>query len=251
MIQTRAARAMGLFAVITFAVVMLAVPRIAQDQRYHDFAGPRLPVVVSNVAFLIGAIAGFVALWRVKSSGAGTVSAATYVFFLGTLATCFGSTYYHLAPSDARLVYDRLGMILCFAAIVAMLFEERLDLHILPLLLVLGVASIVWWRVADDLRPYGFVQFFPMIVIGVLLVTTKPRFMHSYALAIVGALYVLAKVFELLDRPVYASLGVSGHTLKHLAAGVATMVVAWWVYRRSAQVPSGSSGPGRVGGAQT
>lgn len=246
MIQTRAARAMGLFAVITFAIVMLTVPRIAQDQRYHDFAGPRPPVVVSNVAFLLGAIAGFVALRRVK--GSGTVSAATYVFFLGTLATCFGSTYYHLAPNDARLVYDRLGMIICFAAIVAMLFEERLDLHILPLLLVLGVASIVWWRVAGDLRPYGFVQFFPMIVIGVLLVTTKPRFTHSYALAIVGVLYVLAKVFEQLDQPIYEAFGVSGHTLKHLTAGAATAMVAWWVYRR---VPSGSSGPGRVGGAQT
>ena len=182
-----------------------------------------------------------------KGFAAGTVSAATYVFFLGTLATCFGSTYYHLAPSDARLVYDRLGMIICFAAIVAMLFEERLDLHILPLLLVLGVASIVWWRVAGDLRPYGFVQFFPMIVIGVLLVTTKPRFTHSYALAIVGALYVLAKVFEQLDRPIYNALGLSGHTLKHVTAGVATVVVAWWVWRRT---PLERAGSGRVGGAQ-
>ena len=37
MIQTRAARAMGLFAAATFVIVMLAVPRITQDQRYHDF----------------------------------------------------------------------------------------------------------------------------------------------------------------------------------------------------------------------
>ncbi len=113
-----------------------------------------------------------------------------------------------------------------------MLFEERLDLRVLPLLLTLGVASIVWWRVTGDLRPYGFVQFFPMLVIGVLLATTKPRFTHSYALVLVGVLYALAKAFELLDRPIYEALGVSGHTLKHITAGAATAVVAWWVYVR-------------------
>ncbi len=233
MIQTRAARAMGLFALVAFVAVMLALRPIPQDQRYHDFAGPRLPVVASNAAFLVAAMAGFFSLARVKAAR----SQAVVTFFLGTLATCFGSTYYHLWPNDARLVYDRLGMIICFAAIVAMLFEERLDLHILPLLLTLGVASIVWWRVANDLRPYGFVQFFPMLVIGMLLVMTKPRFTHSYALILVGVLYALAKAFELLDRPIYDAAGVSGHTLKHVTAGAATAVVAWWVYVRRPLAP--------------
>jgi predicted membrane channel-forming protein YqfA (hemolysin III family) len=228
MIQTRAARAMGLFALLTFAAVMLALRPFLQDPRYHDFAGPRMPVVASNAAFLLAAMAGFFSLARVKAAR----SASVYAFFLGTLATCLGSTYYHLWPNDGRLVYDRLGMIICFAAIVAMLFEERLDLHVLPLLLALGVASIVWWRMTGDLRPYGFIQFFPMLVIGVLLVTTKPRFTHSYALILVGVLYALAKAFELFDRPIYDALGVSGHTLKHLTAGAATAVVAWWVYVR-------------------
>ena len=228
MIQRRAARAMGLFALVTFAIVMLAVPRINQDQRYHDFAGPRVADVWSNVAFLLAAIGGFAA---VRNARAG-VTPAVYTFFIGTFATFLGSTYYHLAPDDTRLVYDRAGMIICFAAIVAMLLEERLDIHALPLLLALGVASIVWWRVTGDLRPYGFVQFFPLLAIGVLLVMTKPRYTHAYMLAITGALYVLAKVFELFDRPIYDTLGVSGHTLKHLTAGAATGAVAWWIYRR-------------------
>jgi hypothetical protein len=230
MIQRRTARAMGLFALVTFVIVMLAVPRITQDQRYHDFAGPRMPDVVSNAAFLLAALAGFVAIRR----AGGGASPAVYTFFIGTFATSLGSTYYHLAPDDARLVYDRLGMIICFAAIVAMLLEERLDVHVLPLLLTLGAASIVWWRVTGDLRPYGFVQFFPMLGIGVLLVTTKPRFTHGYMLAVTGVLYVLAKLFELFDRAIYDSLGVSGHTLKHVTAGAATAAVAWWVYRRNA-----------------
>jgi hypothetical protein len=76
-----------------------------------------------------------------------------------------------------------------------------------------------------------------MIVIGVLLVTTKPRFTHGYALILVGVFYALAKAFELLDRPIYDALGVSGHTLKHITAGAATAVVAWWVYVRRPLAP--------------
>lgn len=32
--------------------------------------------------------------------------------------------------------------------------------------------------------------------------------------------YVLAKVFELLDSPLYELLGMSGHSLKHIAAAL-------------------------------
>ena len=98
----RGARVLGWLASVTFVIVMLAVPRITQDQRYHDFAGPRTPDVVSNVAFLLAAIAGFVAL-RHAAAGA---SPAVYTFFIGTFATCLGSTYYHLAPTDARLFLE-------------------------------------------------------------------------------------------------------------------------------------------------
>jgi len=33
---------------------------------------------------------------------------------------------------------------------------------------------------------------------------------------------VIAKVFEATDYPIYQALGVSGHSLKHLAAAVST-----------------------------
>jgi hypothetical protein len=44
---------------------------------------------------------------------------------------------------------------------------------------------------------------------------------------------VIAKLLEALDRPIFA-LGnlVSGHTLKHLAAAAAGMVVCWMLLRR-------------------
>lgn len=34
--------------------------------------------------------------------------------------------------------------------------------------------------------------------------------------------YVIAKVLEALDYPIYHAIGISGHSLKHLAAAVST-----------------------------
>jgi len=47
------------------------------------------------------------------------------------------------------------------------------------------------------------------------------------------ALYVLAKLAEVLDHEIAAALGVvSGHTLKHLLATAATAAVVWGLTRR-------------------
>jgi hypothetical protein len=52
-------------------------------------------------------------------------------------------------------------------------------------------------------------------------------------------LYVLAKVAEVLDHEIANTFGfVSGHTLKHLIATMATAVVVWGLTRRfSARSP--------------
>jgi hypothetical protein len=37
-----------------------------------------------------------------------------FIAFVGLLLTAFGSSYYHLVPSNARLVWDRLPMTIVF-----------------------------------------------------------------------------------------------------------------------------------------
>jgi hypothetical protein len=39
------------------------------------------------------------------------------------------------------------------------------------------------------------------------------------------AAYLVARACTHLDAPIYDALGVSGHTFKHLAAGIATMLI--------------------------
>jgi hypothetical protein len=108
---------------------------------------------------------------------------------------------------------------------------------LLPLLLVVGVGSVAYWayteRVgAGDLRLYGLVQFLPIVLIPLLLALFPAT--YTGAAGVIGALgwYGAAKAAELLDRPIFALGGVvSGHSLKHVLAGVA----AWWILRTLAR----------------
>src|SRR5262249_4053566 len=154
--------------------------------------------------------------------------------------TGFGSGYYHLAPDNQRLVWDRLPMTLAMAGIIAWLAANRfpsVPWWILPLLLVIGVGSVLQWdwsesRGAGDLRWYLLFQTLTFIVATALVVMFPAPGEPKRALAIALGANVVAKVFELLDKPIFAVGGiVSGHTLKHLAAALGFIPLIVWLAR--------------------
>lgn len=102
----------------------LFVPPIAQDQAYHSFADSRSVWSIANfwnvVSNLPFAMVGLLGLGKLRG-------AVDRVLFTGVLLTFFGSAYYHLAPSDARLVWDRLPMTLVFMALLACVLSAEND----------------------------------------------------------------------------------------------------------------------------
>jgi hypothetical protein len=233
----------------TFAALMLLAPPVAQPQAYHHFADarPLLPAipntlnVLSNAAFALAGALGLAVLRRPRAFANAHERRDALAFFLGTLLTAIGSSLYHLAPRDATLVYDRAGMVVAFMAFLAMTIHERYDRApwLFPTLLVLGLGSVAWWRVFDDLRPYLWVQFFPIVAVIAMVVARRRYTGEAKTFAIVVAAYVAAKLFEELDAQTYAALGgiVSGHTLKHLFAACAPAAIAGWIARRDQAPP--------------
>jgi hypothetical protein len=93
-------------------------------------------------------------------------------------------------------------------------------------LLALGVLSLVWWRWTNDLRLYGWVQFFPCLALPVLFWLFPAKYTAAFYWIIAAALYVGAKVLEYSDAAVYSAGQIlSGHTLKHLAAAGACFAI--------------------------
>jgi len=147
--------------------------------------------------------------------------------------TGFGSAYYHWHPDNDRLVWDRVPMTIVFmsllAATVAELVDRRLGMGLLFPIVAVGVASVLYWHWSElhgrgDLRWYGFVQFYPMVLIPLLIwLYWSPAHKPAIrSLAWVVAWYVVAKILEVPDRQIYDLIGISGHTLKHFAAAMST-----------------------------
>jgi len=68
-----------------------------------------------------------------------------------------GSAYYHWKPTSERLVWDRLPMTIAFMSIYYLVMEEtmRIDsLFLLIFFIVVGVSSVIIWKIYNDLRFY-------------------------------------------------------------------------------------------------
>ena len=230
-------------------------PPLLQSQDYHDFADTRALLAMenaadtlSNLAFLLVGGLGLALLWRERAAGGtGRFNSPQkmlpyWVFFAGVTLTSAGSAYYHLAPDDARLVWDRLPMTVAFMSLLAAMIAERISVRagnqLLAPLVILGIASVAYWRWsalagAENLRPYMAVQFGSIAVILAIALLYRSRYTHGAAIFALAAAYGVAKVVESLDREIYA-LGhwVSGHTLKHLAAALGIWLLLAALQRR-------------------
>jgi hypothetical protein len=252
------ARVLGFlgFGVVALGLVF-CLPPIPQDPAYHAFADARTLLgvphflnVVSNVPFVVVGALGLWALFRpgaVGSGGSVLDPAERWpltVLFIGVFLTGFGSAYYHLAPTNETLVWDRLPMTVAFMGLFAAMIGERIGVRsgtwLLGPLVWLGLVSVFVWhmserRGAGDLRLYGFVQFYPLVTIPLLLYLFPPRYTRGGDIMIALAWYLLAKVLEHgpVEHFIYGlGHGVSGHTLKHLAAAAGAYWLARMVWRR-------------------
>ena len=62
--------------------------------------------------------------------------------FEGVALTALGSGYYHLAPDNARLVWDRLPMTIGFMGLLAAVLAERVSVPVARRLFVPLLASV-------------------------------------------------------------------------------------------------------------
>lgn len=241
-IAGRALIAVTLFSIVGIFVFVDPYP---QPQDYYNLADGRTLLgipnfwnVVTNFVFLVPGIAG---LWMLRGKNHTGISPglfpAYHILFIGVLLTAFGSSWFHLEPNNDTLFWDRLPMTIAFMSLVAIIvgehISEELGRRLLWPLLVIGVASVLYWdysesQNAGDLRLYGLVQFLPMLLIPAILIMYESVFDQTRFIWIVFLLYALAKVFEQLDVALYDLGGIiSGHSIKHVCAALGPLVLIY------------------------
>jgi hypothetical protein len=245
------------FTALSVAAALL-LPAMPQPVSYHDFADHRTLFgvanfldVASNAAFVLSGLVGLaVVLRRDTEFAAGRERWPYAVFFVGVVLTGLGSAYYHLVPDNERLFWDRLPMTIAFMSLVAAQVVDRIDTRtglvlLVPMLLV-GAASVLYWRAtermgAGNVMPYAVLQGYSVVILFLLARLRPSRYTRGNDIYWVFAGYVVAKLFETFDGALY-ELGhvASGHSLKHLAAAVAGLLVARMLLLRTLQ-PAGSA----------
>lgn len=210
---------------------------IAQWASYHDFADQRAWLGIPNAADVLSnlpfALVGVWWLLAMRALQGTPATLAWRAFAIALIATAAGSAFYHWAPDNASLAFDRLPIAWACAALTCAFLAERLDARwarpgVLAAALMLASLSVGlwWWSEAigrSDLRAYLFVQFLPMLLVPAALLMRLPRRSAGAApnRAWWGVLagYGVAKILEVADHAVLEHVMLlSGHTLKHLAA---------------------------------
>lgn len=214
---------------------------IAQSARYHAFADARtffgvanfMNVATSFAFVLVGLPALLYALSR-------RLAPAWIVLFAAIALVGPGSAYYHSAPEDATLFWDRAPMALAFAGLIAALvgehFSERAGRTLLLPAVLVCLASVLYWRYSGDLRFYGWVQAVAVLAVPLALWLLPARYSHRRYYLYAFACYALAKLAELGDEALYEWSGevLSGHAAKHLLAAAGAAFLYAMLVRRTA-----------------
>jgi hypothetical protein len=240
----------GIVATISIAFVFF-LPPLPQDPAYHQFADQRpwlgianFGDVAGNFVFLLTGIAGMLTAWR--NRGMLPDSFIWMTFFLGVFLTGIGSGYYHLAPDNHTLVWDRLPMTIAFMALFPLIIAERIHRRagkfLFPLFLAIGIGSVWYWNWTEntghgDLRLYALVQFLPLLIMLLTLALFPARHAGTKYLLYTFGWYILAKLLEHFDPAVFTLTGemASGHTLKHIAAAIGTGCMIFYMRNLTGQ----------------
>lgn len=120
-----------LIVTVALCALLLAYGPIAQPPNYHQLADrselaglPHAADVLSNIGFAAVAIWGILRLRRMPADAG---RHGYRLFLAGLLLTSIGSAFYHLAPDNARLVWDRLPIALACAGLLAAVRAECLS----------------------------------------------------------------------------------------------------------------------------
>ncbi|MDP6869295.1 MAG: hypothetical protein QGI21_00785 [Candidatus Poseidoniaceae archaeon] len=227
---------------ISLLIIAIAYGKIEQDQSYHAFADNRTLLgiqngldVISNLAILYPGLLGLMLHNERKDDFEyrdGIESLIHYHLFGGMLVTFVGSVLYHLDPTDTTLILDRFGMAIVIACYCSLLISDFISVDLAKKMhtpiIIIGISTILYWAIIDDLRAYFIFKHQPLILIMILLIYGKNSYDKSQYYLWSISFIMLATLVENLDVEIYKSLGIiSGHTLKHIFAGIAL----WWIYK--------------------
>ena len=165
--------------------------KILLPQSYHNFSDkqtilgiPNGANVLSNFAILIPAIL----YYRKRNKN--------NLLFIHLLLLAIASSYYHLNPSDDTLFWDFLMIATTSMIIFTMMSETKNG----KLFYLLGILSVIYWKMTGDLRLYLIILIgLPLYIV---LKYYKDITLRKYVITFIIT-FTLARLFEHNDHFMY------------------------------------------------
>ena len=246
-----------IFGILSVCVVVISIiiPPIPQSIEYHQFIDKRVYFgvpnffnVFSNIVLLISGLAGLIFLLTPRELLIHKTFIELserwpyFILFLSIIMASLASTYYHLAPDNTRLVWDRIPIAIGMMTLLSIVLIERVSKNIgfvlLPFLILSGIGSVMYWYWSEqngqgNLNFYIVVQFYSILAIVILGKYFSSRYTKGSDIYVVIILYIFAKFAEIADYEIY-NFGqiISGHSVKHLFVGLAVFRIIYMLQKR-------------------
>lgn len=230
--------------VLAIAALAFYFAPIKQSRNFYDYADQRIILgiphfwdVISNLPFLL---VGLLGLWQLEKRKQLKIIPACrtlyQAFFCGLIATFLGSGYYHLTPDAFSLMLDRIPLSITFIALYCVVLSEyvspKAGVRLLLPLFIYGVLSVVYWYIGEsvtgrgDLSAYILIQLVPILHLPLILWLFRSQYSHGQYYMYALLAYLASKWAESNDDVIYDNLGVlSGHSIKHLLAGLGGFLI--------------------------
>ena len=224
-------------------VLLALLPPVCRGPGFHHYADerawlglPNAADVLTNLPFVLVGLAGLALAPRVPARD----RLGVRLLFGGFVLLGLGSGAYHLYRTDLTLVLDWLPIALVLAWLSALVITDRVGARagrvagwILPAAAVASV--LVWWlgggTAGGDMRWYVGLQLSLVAAVPVIVLLYPRGALGTRELWLAVACFGAARVVNKADGWLLDHVGLSGHSCKHLVAGLAAYFVLCSVRR--------------------
>ena len=201
---------------------------LTRGPAFHTYADtrswlgiPNTLDVVSNVAFIV------VALWmwrRLPQPRLARLACA------GTFAIGIGSAIYHWSPSDTTLSFDWAPIATTLMWVLAAVVEDRGGPGRAVAIggAIAAIGSVIYWLATGgthggDMTAYVVVQGAGVALPPLVALFRQGRIRALHLVLALG-FFGLARLAQSYDYRLLDTVGVSGHSLKHVLAAIAAAI---------------------------
>jgi hypothetical protein len=206
------------------AIAVVAFGPITRGPGFHGYVDQRTWLGIPHVGDVLSNLAFFVAgIYFARVPAARTAAA-------GVIAIGIGSGAYHWAPSDETLAFDWGPIVITLSLVLAAVVEDRLGARAGRVAYALGpaaaIASVIAWYASGgttghgNMAPYVAVQAIGIALAPVIALIAPGEIRARWLLAAVAG-FALARLLTASDGWFYDAIGISGHSIKHVAMAAA------------------------------